>query len=313
MAFEIKKNLLQGIETIEILNPQTKASISISTTGAILNSWKVPIHGQFFELIAGNDFSNGFQGFEQKGFKSGKMSPFSCRLSNGQYMHDGKEYKINKFYLDKHAIHGIIYDAVYDIDSIKSEDNQAIITLTHAYVGTDPGYPFYYTITIQYTFTIDNLIQVSTTIENKSTTTIPVMDGWHPYFQLDEPVNELKLSFENVGKLEFDQELIPTGKFIMDNSFELGKKINSIHMDDCYRLKPNTSILLQGEQVQLTITPKINYPFLQIYTPENRKNIAIENLSGAPDCFNNKIGLQLLKPNTQISFVTEFLVNECKL
>ncbi len=41
--------------------------------------------------------------------------------------------------------------------------------------------------------------------------------------------------------------------------------------------------------------------FLQIYTPEKRRSIAIEPMSCLADAFNNKIGLITLKPGKSIS------------
>jgi galactose mutarotase-like enzyme len=38
--------------------------------------------------------------------------------------------------------------------------------------------------------------------------------------------------------------------------------------------------------------------------------MAIENLSGAPNAFNNKMGLQLLKPQDNIVFETSYQVVE---
>ena len=50
------------------------------------------------------------------------------------------------------------------------------------------------------------------------------------------------------------------------------------------------------EKYTLTIEPSPAYPYLQLYTPDHRGSIAIENLSGAPNCFNNKMGLHILQP-----------------
>ncbi|MBP7939993.1 MAG: hypothetical protein KAZ20_02525, partial [Sediminibacterium sp.] len=57
------------------------------------------------------------------------------------------------------------------------------------------------------------------------------------------------------------------------------------------------------------VTPIHNYPYLQLYTPVDRQSIAIENLSGAPNCFNNKMGLQLVEPQEQIYFETSYQFN----
>jgi aldose 1-epimerase len=47
---------------------------------------------------------------------------------------------------------------------------------------------------------------------------------------------------------------------------------------------------------------------LQIYTPPHRKSIAIENLSSAPDAFNNKIGLIELGPEDSHAFQTRYRI-----
>jgi aldose 1-epimerase len=49
--------------------------------------------------------------------------------------------------------------------------------------------------------------------------------------------------------------------------------------------------------IKLETNTKENY--LQIYTPENRKTIAIEPMTGICDSFNNKKGLQILHSNEE--------------
>ena len=63
---------------------------------------------------------------------------------------------------------------------------------------------------------------------------------------------------------------------------------------------------VENAKYKLQVTPITNYPYLQLYTPPDRKSIAIENLSGAPDCFNNKMGLQELQPQKKIIFETAY-------
>jgi aldose 1-epimerase len=68
--------------------------------------------------------------------------------------------------------------------------------------------------------------------------------------------------------------------------------------------------VLQNQQLKLTVMPDNAYPILQLYIPDHRKSIAIENLSGAPDNFNNGIGLIQLAPNEARSFTTSYQVVE---
>ena len=65
---------------------------------------------------------------------------------------------------------------------------------------------------------------------------------------------------------------------------------------------------MQNEHFKLTIEPDKNYPILQIYIPPHRTSIAIENLSGAPDNFNNGMGLLLLQPGEEKTFSTCYSV-----
>ena len=59
-------------------------------------------------------------------------------------------------------------------------------------------------------------------------------------------------------------------------------------------------------KLQLEISPDKSYPYLQIYTPPQRESIAFENLSAAPDAFNNGMGLITLKKDQSASFTTTY-------
>ncbi|MBA4141207.1 MAG: hypothetical protein H0X70_12070, partial [Segetibacter sp.] len=63
------------------------------------------------------------------------------------------------------------------------------------------------------------------------------------------------------------------------------------------------------KKIQLEIYPASSYPYLQIFVPNHRKSIAIENLSAAPNAFNNGIGLKVLQPNESTSYTTKFVIH----
>ena len=89
--------------------------------------------------------------------------------------------------------------------------------------------------------------------------------------------------------------------------FENGKYLKDIFLDNGYLLDPNHSrCVLENNNYKVLITPDHNYTYLQIYTPPHRKSIAIENLTGAPDSFNNKMGLLMLEPNKPYYFKTSY-------
>lgn len=320
MGFDLKIHENKGLEMIQLIDDSTLTILEIRLKGALLNSWKVHNKDTELELILGNQ-SNALtdQGsienktkeqdlsFEMNGFRSGKMSPFSCRIENGSYYFGEQYYKFNKFYLGEHAMHGLVYDANFKIRSTKIQSDCASVELEFEYQGNDPGYPFNYQIKVEWTLYTNNQINLKTTIQNKSGVRMPIMDGWHPYFTLGGIVDDYQLAFKSIGKIEMNSTMIPTGKILEEDYFNNGKKIGSTHFDDCYELNPlQNEVAIRYEGKTVTIKPKYNYPYLQIYTPDDRQSIAIENLSGAPNCFNNKMGLQILEPHDQIYFETAF-------
>ncbi len=320
MAFDLKIHEKEGLKMVQLIDSNTQTVIEIESRGALMNSWKVIVEGKALELILGNPSSllhnkepketmskEAPLSFEMNGFRSGKMSPFSCRIEKGRYQFDEQNFEFNKFYLGEHAMHGLIYDANFEIQSTKIDKDCASVQLAFEYQGTDPGFPFIYQMLVEWTLYSNNQINAKTTIINKSNHRMPIMDGWHPYFTLGGIVNDYLLEFKSIGKIEMNNSMIPTGKIIKENSFNDGQKINVTHFDDCYQLDPiQNEVAIRYEGKTITVSPKHNYPYLQIYTPDDRQSIAIENLSGAPNCFNNKMGLQIMEPQDEIYFETTY-------
>jgi aldose 1-epimerase len=67
-----------------------------------------------------------------------------------------------------------------------------------------------------------------------------------------------------------------------------------------------------AKNIEIEIHPEKSYPYLQIYIPPHRKNIAIENLSGAPDAFNNGMGVITLEPGESAIFKTSYKITILK-
>lgn len=307
MPFTIDIKDITTFKSVRITDNENQSYIEITTKGGLLNAWVMMDLSTSVNVVASNDFSNGWENFEANGFKSGKMSPFACRLNKGKYSFANTDYTIDKFYLGEHAIHGILYDASFAIISTSITEAAAAITLRHDYVGEDAGFPFKYSIEIEWQLKRDNLVKVQTTVINNTTQIIPMADGWHPYFMLGTSIDDCLLSFTCKGQLEYDADLLPTGKLISAHAFDKGKLLNGIALDNGYLMHEKENFCtIENAMYKLIVTPINNYPYLQLYTPPDRKSIAIENLSGAPDCFNNKMGLQYLQPQQKIIFETAY-------
>lgn len=285
-------------------------AIIVPSCGAILQHFSIKKNGHAFNVIDSYESKEDFENnCTAKGFKGCKLSPFVCRVNKGNYMFAGEAYHIKKFYLGQNALHGLIYDANFTVAVKDAGEHFARLVLQHEYAGTDPGYPFRYLCEVTYELRENNELFVSTTITNLDEGLIPVTDGWHPYFTLGKKIDELQFEFQSKEMLEFDEQLIPTGKYLPYQEYSSLKKLGSQFFDNCFTLnfsecQPLCVFRNAAEGIQVEIIPGSSYPYLQLYTPDHRNSIAIENLSAAPDAFNNGIGLVTLEPGHSGTFQT---------
>ena len=316
MQFTVSTNQESGHQVVELQDKQTGTTVQLYSLGALLNAFTIPTTTGNFNGIDGFTSINDAIANATAGFKSSKLSPFVCRLQHGKYTLDQKKYTIEGFYLGDHAIHGLLFNAAFEITETKSTELEASVTFSHQYQGTDLGYPFPFTLHVTWKLTAGNTLQVFTTATNNHSSAIPFSDGWHPYFTVGETIDSATLSFTTNKQLEFSADLLPTGKTIEDNRFVGGQKMEGIFLDNCFLLDNHSETkhrcTLKNDAVTLTISPDKQYPYLQIYTPPHRKSIAIENLSSAPDSFNNGIGLLVIEPDHTLEFSTTYTLTANK-
>ena len=286
----------------------------LPSCGAILHAFSVQHDGRALNVIDGYDNASDFKdNCTSKGFKSCKLSPFVCRLKRGWYSFGQSTYHIHKFYLGENALHGLLYDAVFIVTDQYADETKASVTMKHEYRADDMGYPFNYDCQVTYELTEANSLSIITEIINKDEGIIPVSDGWHPYFTLGGKIDDLQLEFQSKAMIAFDEQLIPTGNALPYQEFGALKKIGETFFDNCFVLdqtecQPLCVLRDVGRHIQIEIHPGSAYPYLQIYTPDHRNSIAIENLSAAPDAFNNGMGLITLAPGTSTSFKTKYKI-----
>ena len=293
-----------------LTDTNTGCEAEIYAFGGLLNAFRIPCEKGLINVVDGFISVSDAKTNITNGFKSTKLSPFVCRMEKGHYTFGAKDYTIQKHFLGNHAIHGLLYDAVFQIKNTEADNNKASVTLEYFYTGSDQGFPFPYTMVINWKLETGNKLTATTTVTHQNPHTIPVADGWHPYFTLGGSVDEWLLQFDSHTQLEYNEGLLPTGKKIEDERFRNGGSLKNIMLDNSFVLDSHAQpkCVLQNNQFRLSIEPGKTYPILQVYIPPHRKSIAIENLSAIPDAFNNGTGLQVLTPGSTENFVTTYIV-----
>ena len=296
-------------------NESGTTAVIVPSCGAILQAFTVLIDNKIVNIIDSYSSEMDFkENVTIAGFKGSKLSPFVCRMKMGAYHFGEKNYSIKKFYLQNHAIHGLLYDKKFSLLDSGFNLNGAYVSLKYAYRAEDSGYPFDYDCIINYKLEPNNKLTVETKIVNMDKGLIPIQDGWHPYFTFGKKIDELQLEFQSKEIVDFDEELIPTGSSKPYQDFGSIANVGATKFDNCFLLnfsecQPMCVLRDPERNISLEIHPGKEYPYLQIYTPPHRNSIAIENLSGPPDGFNNGISLKVLKSGETTAFKTSFKIN----
>jgi aldose 1-epimerase len=239
-------------------------------------------------------------------FANAKLSPFANRMKDGRYSFNKINYNLGINYPEENnACHGFIYNKEFKLLKKKITDDSAICTFGYLYENEDPGYPFIYTIDLSYELSSQNGLTCTTKIVNYSCSDIPISDGWHHFYDLGIEINKLKLKIDVQSIIELDSKMIPNGNKSFFNEFNSFKIIEKRHFDSCFKVNDAggkaVSILHSDEgNINLNIwqeTGLNKYNYLLIYTPPDRKSIAIEPMTSNIDSFNNKDGLIVLSPN----------------
>lgn len=311
MAFRVLKEVQDGDIIFRLMDTDTGTEAVIYAWGALLNAFHIPVSGTVQNIVAGFHSVADARQQMHAGFSSAKLSPYVCRLRQGQYHFRNQLWQVNGFYLGEHAIHGLLYNAPFDPITAEADSEGARVVLAYHYPGSDPGYPFPYTLKVGWELKSDRRLTVTTTASQNGQEAIPFSDGWHPYFTLGGTIDDCTLQTNTNLQVEFSNDLLPTGRLLPDTRWKAGLLLKDITLDNCFVTgnTENVYAVLSNDTIQLRIGADASYPYLQLYTPPDRRRIAIENLSAAPDTFNNGMGLVMLEPGKPLSFTTSYQIS----
>ena len=220
MSFQIDSFYSKDLEIIQILDTTSGCSVQILPKyGALLHGFSVNSNQGQLNIIDHYATKEILENELCLSYKSAKLSPFVCRIGQGRYQWEGQEYVFSKLFPDGTAIHGILADQPFQLTETNCNENEGSIWLLHEYKGEDSGFPYHFNCEVNYSLRKGQALTVKTIITNKDTRTMPLADGWHPYFSFGESIVENQLQIASSKMLEFDEKLLPSGAFVTNDRF----------------------------------------------------------------------------------------------
>ena len=310
--FKIIEEKFGNQKLIKLLNSSTKEYVSIlPETGGMLLSMGLLFNNELVSVLETYQTEDELIKTLGNSFRGSHLHPFPNRIDAGKYSFEGNDYQLFvNFPQENNAIHGLVFEKKFNVAKTEENENYAELVLEYSPVPEKNGYPFDYNLVVTFILEDKKGLTIKTQVTNTSNETIPVGNGWHPYFTLKSKVDDLTFEFPSVALYEVNERLLPTGNKENYTKYNKAIRINDDNFDNCFGLSDEEGIakitifdpVLAGGVEIWQETGKRKYNYLQIYTPDHRSSIAIEPMTCIPNALNNKVGLISLNPNQTIEF-----------
>ena len=210
--------------------------VNIITYGGRITSLKVPNkNGDFENVVLGFNNIEDYQ--KDNPFFGALIGRFGNRIANGKFTLEGNEYTLATNN-GKNHLHGGVkgFDSVVWIAEPIEGTEDSSLKLTYLSKDGEEGYPGNLKVTVIYTLTSDNALEVSYQATTDKATIINLTQ--HAYFNLTGDFSKNILNHDIVlnadAFLPVDETLIPTGEirdvkgtpFDFTSAKKIGKDIN---------------------------------------------------------------------------------------
>jgi aldose 1-epimerase len=243
------------------------------------------------------------------GVRGHPLIPWPNRVRDGRYEWDGEELQldISEPLLDN-AIHGLVRWRNWRV----RERERSRVVLEEILYPT-PGYPF--TLDVELTYELlDDGLAVTARATNVGSRACPYGVGFHPYLRLAGAarIDDGLLTLPAAVRLLSDERLIPHSREAVDGGdydFRAPRRVGATVIDSCFtELERDADGLARvvfehsDGSARWVLWLDSAYPFLMVFTgetlapSEQRRGLAIEPMSCAPNALQSGEGLVRLEP-----------------
>ncbi|MEV6012687.1 aldose 1-epimerase [Streptomyces sp. NPDC051976] len=304
--YRISENRLGGEPTLAVCSPDGSTRAVLALRGATLLSWHVTSQatGRLKDLTDG--YRDEAELLAQDGVRAGILAPFPNRVADARYHHDGHDHDLLPGQQgDRLIYHGFARQTPFELAHATTTADHARLLLHTTSVQPRPwtGYPFALALTVEYTITANELAMV-VSATNTGDAAAPYAAGWHPYFTLGRPIDELALHIPAHTLIRTDDSLIPlagnSALLALDTcpgrDFRTPKPLGDKVIDACYadlspgpdgRIETVLSDPATGEELRVWQHSGYMHVFTgDTLSRDRRASIALEPVETITNAFN---------------------------
>ncbi|WSQ10894.1 aldose 1-epimerase [Streptomyces sp. NBC_01231] len=312
--YRIAEDRLGGEPTLVVSAPNGSSRVVLALRGATLLSWQVGrgAAGDTLptELPERTELTDGYRDekelLSQDGVRAGLLAPFPNRVADGRYRFRGDDHDLLPGRrADRLIYHGFARETPFDLVEATTGPDSARLLLRSTGIrpGRYPGYPFAVDLDVEYTVG-ERELSIEIRATNVGDATAPHAVGWHPYFTLSRPIDDLDLHIPARTLIRTDASLIPLhgedARLPLDGSpgmdFRTPRRLGAAVIDACYAdLIPGpdgrTETVLRDPATRDELRVWQYGGYLHVFTGDTlardrRTSLALEPVEATTDAFN---------------------------
>lgn len=283
---------VDSLETIRLSDPAHNMEVSICPSiGNIAYDLRVRNHPI---LLSPGHLNEWKQKPSQAGIPF--LAPWANRIDGDSYWANGRRYLLNPDAVEIRRdpnglpIHGLLlFNDAWRVDHMAADEHAAEVASTLEF-WRHPGwmaqFPFAHTIHMT-----DRLcggaLEVRTAIENHSTDPMPLVIGFHPWYQIpDVPRDRWKVHLPVRAHYTLSPKLIPTGES-KPIDFPDPTPLAGRQFDDVFGgVDHSAEFALEADGRKISVKYGEKFPIAVVYAPPTRNIVCFEPMTGLTNGFN---------------------------
>jgi aldose 1-epimerase len=224
------------------------------------------------------------------------LAPWANRLDGDAYWANGKRYLLNPEVIDIRRdanglpIHGLLlFASAWQVTALDADENAAAVTSRLEFWKHPEWmaqFPFAHTIEMTHRLA-GGVLEVRTTIENHSAEPMPLVIGFHPWYQIPGvPRDRWKVHLPVSDHVLLSEKLIPTGEtkpVDLPDSMPLAGR----QLDDVFAgVDHSKEFVLESEGRKVSVRFGEKFPVAIVYAPPTRDVVCFEPMTGLTNGFN---------------------------
>jgi aldose 1-epimerase len=288
--YTAQKTSDRGVDIVRLTD--TAHGVEVSIAPSIGNrAYEMKVHGKNILYMPAPDVAQ----LKQRPGLSGIpfLAPWANRMADGGFWANGKKYTFNsglgtaRVASTGIAIHGMISTSpLWEITEVSADDESAHVTSLFEfwkYPDLMANWPFAHEYRMTYRLA-GGVLEVITTVINRSTQTMPLALGYHPYYNLpDVPRDEADAHIPAKTAVVTDSRLVATGEMkpmdLPDPTPLKGRTLDN-GFTDLIRDKDGRatfSVEGGGKKIEVTYGPK--WLVAVVWQPPNQNFICFEPMA----------------------------------